>query len=107
MKLNNYDLTLSGYTSLDQKINYDLASKIPVSFLNNSNKTINTLLSKTKGVTSISDHVPLVINISGDIKSPVISTSLNELNKQVSENVKEKLENKITDIKIFLTLRKL
>ena len=34
VKLNNYDLNLSGYTSLDQKINYDLASKIPVSFLN-------------------------------------------------------------------------
>ena len=68
VKLNNYDLSPSGYTSLDQKINYDLASKIPV-FLNNSNKTINTLLSKNKGVTSISDHVPLVINISETSKA--------------------------------------
>ena len=99
LKLNNYDLTINGYTSLDQKVNYNIISEIPVSLLNNSNKTINTLLSKTKGVTSISDHVPLVINISGDIKSPVISTSLNELNKQVSENVKDKIEDQITDVK--------
>ena len=47
LKLKDYTLSVSGFTSLDQEIGYKIETEIPINELKNSTNSLSSLLNET------------------------------------------------------------
>lgn len=89
-------LTLAGYTSLDQKINYTGMMVLPKSALGPANTVVNDLLAKAnaKAGTNIttSDVLPINLLIGGTFTDPKITTNLADVAKNEGKNLTDQLK---------------
>ncbi len=104
-------MTLSGWNSLDQTMNYDLVSEIPRELFGGAaNGVLNNLVSQanSKGLNIQPGNVIIVaIKIGGTFSKPVITTNIkksvndavNDLKKEVIETVKDKAKETIDKAK--------
>lgn len=97
-KLNNHTLSVSGYTSLDQEVRYKIETKIPIRKLQNSNNPLSSLIKEIK-LNSNEGEIPITILVNGEIKNPIYSTSIGELNTDLVDKGKEIVTEKIDNVK--------
>jgi hypothetical protein len=104
-------MTVSGYNSLDQTMNYDVVAEIPRELFGGAaNGVLNNLVSQAnkKGLNIQPGNTIIVaIKVGGTITKPVITTDIkknvndavNDLKKEVIETVKEKVNEAVTTVK--------
>ena len=69
LKLKDYTLSVSGFTSLDQEIGYKIETEIPINELKNSTNSISSLLKETNvGINK--GNMPFTVTINGNLKNP-------------------------------------
>ena len=98
LKLKDYTLSVSGFTSLDQEIGYKIETEIPINELKNSTNSLSSLLNETNvGINK--GNMPFTITINGNLKNPNYSTSLGELKTDLLEKGKDIISEKVDKVK--------
>ena len=98
LKLKDYTLSVSGFTSLDQEIGYKIETEIPINELKNSTNSLSSLLNETNvGINK--GNMPFTITINGNLKNPTYSTSLGELKTDLLEKGKDIISEKVDKVK--------
>lgn len=96
-KVGNYDVSLSGYSSIDQSINYEMDIDVPASGIKKTaNSAISSLLKKDINLVK-SDKVKVKAFITGTIDSPNIKTSASDIAKNVASSVVEEVKQQVVD----------
>ena len=116
VKLGGIATKVSGYTTLDQQMNYDFnmnvpKDKIPASMIKEVEKAmgkLNALVPKLD-IGKLPDFIPVKVNASGDPKDPKITTDFKEailkatgdfkdnIIESVKETVKDTIQSIVTD----------
>ena len=98
LKLKDYTLSVSGFTSLDQEIGYKIETEIPINELKNSTNSLSSLLNETNvGINK--GNMPFTITINGNLKNPTYSTSLGELKTDLLGKGKDIISEKVDKVK--------
>lgn len=99
IKYKNISGIVSGTTSFDKQIDYNMKLQIPRSeFGEQANKVLDGLISqaKEKGVeVKMTDIVNVDVTIGGTMDDPVVRTGVKDLTKSASEQLKSQLEDEI------------
>ncbi len=96
-KVGNYDITFSGYSSIDQSINYEMDIDVPASGIKKSaNSAISSLLKKDLNLIK-ADKVKVKAFITGTIDSPNIKTSASDIVKNVAQSAVEEVKQQVVD----------
>ena len=98
LKLGKIDTKISGYTTLDQKMNYDFnmnvpKDQIPASMIKEveaAMSKLNALVPKLN-VGKLPDFIPVKVNASGDPKNPKITTDFKEAILKATGDFKDNL----------------
>jgi len=93
-------MTLTGNSSLDQKISYYARIDIPRKDFGTANDALNNLLSKTKakGINiDVSEMVPLDALISGTFTNPKVDIDLRSAKSSLVDNVKNQIKDEVNN----------
>lgn len=105
IKLDGIDTEVSGYTTLDKKINYNFdmqipKEKIPGSILKEAEKALQKANSLIPGIklAELPNFIPVKVNASGDATNPKITTDIKEAVMKATGNMTENITENITNI---------
>jgi len=96
----NAKMTLTGTSSLDQKISYFARIDIPRQDFGTANDALNNLLSKTKakGINiDVSEIVPIDALISGTFTNPKVDIDLRSAKSSLVDNVKKQIKDEVNN----------
>lgn len=103
IKLGNIPTNISGYTTLDQKMNYNFLmnvpkEEIPQSMIKEVEKAMGQLnaLVPQLDIGKLPDFIPVKVNASGDAKDPKITTDFKEAILKATGDFKENAINTVT-----------
>lgn len=100
-KLNGNEAVFSGYTTLEQEINYDLETKMPTSDLGKSVASgadqLNSFLSSYGVEGVIPETIPLGVQITGTVDRPKFVPRLRDMKTGASQNMKEVAKQKVEE----------
>lgn len=104
IKLEGIDTEVSGYTTLDKKINYNFdmmvpKEKIPGSILKEAEKGLKQINSLIPGINvgELPAFIPVNVNASGDASNPKITTDFKEAVMKATGDLKDNVVNTIKD----------
>ncbi|MCO4813074.1 MAG: AsmA family protein [Flavobacteriales bacterium] len=104
LKLGKIDTEMSGFTSLDQKMDYDMKmnvpkEEIPAAMIKEVEKAMSKLnsLVPNLNVASLPDFIPVKVKMIGDIKSPKITTDFKEALLKATGSIKDNLIESVTE----------
>lgn len=100
IKLGKIPTDVSGYTTLDKKINYDLKMNVPkeeipkemIALAENAMKKINSAIPGIN-VGKLPDFIPLNIKVIGEAKNPTITHDFKEQIMKATGSIKDELIN--------------
>lgn len=113
IKLGKINTDVSGYTTLDQQMDYSLKmnvpkDQIPASMLKEVEKAISQInaLAPKINVGSLPETIPVNVKMIGDVKNPKITTDFKEallaatgnLKDKVIENIKETVKDSVQNV---------
>lgn len=95
---------VSGYTTLDKKLNYDLKmnvpkEEIPEEMISLAEKAMKQINNKLPGISAgkLPDFIPLNIKVIGDAKNPTITHDFKEQIMKATGDLKEDIINTVID----------
>lgn len=109
VKLGKIGTEVSGYTTLDSQMDYDLKMNVPkdqipagiIAEVEKALKQINALVPQLK-LAELPAYIPVKVKMIGDVKNPKITTdfkeSLMKLTGNIKENIKETIKDTITSV---------
>lgn len=104
IKLGKIPTDVSGFTTLDKKINYDLKmnvpkEEIPKEMLAVAEKAMKQINSALPGINvgKLPDFIPLNIKVIGDAKNPTITHDFKEQIMKATGDIKDELINTVVD----------
>lgn len=104
IKLGKIPTDVSGYTTLDKKINYDLKmnvpkEEIPKEMLALAEKAMKQINSALPGINvgKLPDFIPLNVKVIGDAKNPTITHDFKEQILKATGDIKDELINTVVD----------
>ncbi|MAY82758.1 MAG: hypothetical protein CMP59_01355 [Flavobacteriales bacterium] len=103
LKVGNSKVTISGYNSLDQSINYTLDFEIPrKEFGGAANSALDGLLSQasSKGVdVNVADNISIAVKVEGTVTEPKIKTDFSSSAKNAKEAIKDQAKEMLEEKK--------
>ena len=104
LKLGKIDTEMSGFTTLDQKMDYDMKmnvpkEEIPAAMIKEVEKAMSQLnsLVPNLNVASLPDFIPVKVKMIGDIKNPKITTDFKEAILKATASLKDNLIESVTE----------
>jgi hypothetical protein len=104
VKMGKINTTISGFTSFDQKINYELKmlipkEDIPASLIKTAEQAISKVnaLSPKLNLGSIPDVLPVKVGLGGTVTDPKITNNFKESLLEATGNLKKELVDKIKE----------
>lgn len=109
VKLGKIGTEVSGYTTLDQQMDYDLKMNVPkdqipagiISEVEKALKQVNALVPQIK-LAELPAFIPVKVKMIGDVKNPKITTDFKEsimkLTGNLKGNIKETIKDTITSV---------
>lgn len=109
VKLGKIGTVVSGYTTLDQQMDYDLKMNVPkdqipagiISEVEKALKQVNALVPQIK-MAELPAFIPVKVKMIGDVKDPKITTDFKEsimkLTGNLKDNIKETIKDTITSV---------
>ena len=103
LKVRDSKVTISGYNSLDQSINYTLDFEIPrKEFGGAANSALDGLLSQasSKGVdVKMADNISIAVKVEGTVEEPIIKTDFSSSAKKAKEAIKDQAKEMLEEKK--------
>lgn len=104
LQLKDNKAEVQGSTSVNQDIDYHIATELPIDMFNSSlTKNIQGTVGSGIDLGKVSSPVPVLVNIAGTIKSPNIKTSFAGVSSDIKEDLiekgKELVEEQIEEVK--------
>jgi len=102
VKIDQVDAVVSGYTALDQSINYDIKTKIPSKLLGgNVNGFVNNILGQANQAAgtdlALGDLIDVDIKLTGTVDEPIVKPSIAGGTQNIKDAVIDKVTNTITE----------
>ncbi len=104
IKLGKIETNVSGYTTLDQKMNYNFKLNVPkeeipasmVKEVESAMSKLNALVPKLD-IGKLPDFIPVNVNASGDVKDPKITTDFKEAILKATGDFKDNVISNVTE----------